>query len=91
MTNVLLEIFLQIKTHVCGVNNTFLLIVFSAPYGVTEPQHEDNSSLELRWVGHVIYELLDFVDEMQCGESCENISLEFHRLSVNCVQSSVLW
>ena len=31
-----------------------------------------------------------FVDELQCGEFWENIPLEFHRLSVNCVQSSVL-
>ena len=29
---------------------------------------------------------VDFVDELQCGESCENIPFEFHRLSVNCVQ-----
>ena len=33
----------------------------------------------------------DFVGELQRGESWENISLEFHRFSVNCVQSSVLW
>ena len=56
-----------------------------------EHRHEDNSSLDLSWVAHFVHELLDFVDELQCGESCENIPLEFHRLSVNYVQSSVLW
>ena len=40
-------------------------------------------------VFHFVHELLDFVDEFQC-ESCENIPLEFHRLSVNDVQSSIL-
>ena len=44
-----------------------------------------------RWKvsSHFAHELLDFVAELQCGESWENIPLEFHWLSVNCVQSSV--
>ena len=31
-----------------------------------------------------------FVAELQCGESWENIPLEFHWLAINCIQSSVL-
>ena len=33
--------------------------------------------------------LLDFVVELQCCESLEDIPLEFHWLTINCVQSSV--
>ena len=65
-------------------------IVFRSPYDVIEHRLEDNSSLELFWVAHFGHELLDFADELQCGESWENIPLEFHRLRINCVQSSVL-
>ena len=36
-------------------------------------------------------ELLDFVAELQCGESWENIPLEFHWLTINSVQSSAFW
>ena len=36
------------------------------------------------------YELMDFVAELQCGESWEDIPLEFHRLLINCVQNSEL-
>ena len=36
-------------------------------------------------------ELLDFVAKLQRGESWESIPLEFHWLTVNFVQSSVLW
>ena len=68
-----------------------MFIVCSSPYDVIKHRHEDNSSLAMRWVAHFVYELLDFVDELQCGESWENVPLEFHRLSVICVQSSVLW
>ena len=55
----------------CGVSNTFLFSVFSSPYDVIEHRHEDNSSLGLRWVAHFVYELLNFVDELQCSESLE--------------------
>ena len=55
-----------------------------------EHRHEDNSSLELRWVAHLGSELLDSVDELQCSESWQKITLEFHRFSVNYVQNSVL-
>ena len=47
-------------------------------------------AIHLCWVDHFVHELLDFVDELQCGESWENIPLEFHWLAVNCVESSVL-
>ena len=70
MTNVLLEIFLR-KKHKCGISNTFLFIVFTSPYDVIEHRHEDNSSLELFGFAHFVHELLDFVDELQCGESWE--------------------
>ena len=40
---------------------------------------------------HFAHELLDFTDKLQCSESWENIPLEFHRLTINCVQGSVLW
>ena len=47
MTNVLLGIFLQIKTQ-----------VWNQPYDVIEHRHEDNSSLELFWFAHFVHELL---------------------------------
>ena len=34
-------------------------------------------------------ELLDFDPELQCGECWENIPLEFHWLTINCLQSYV--
>ena len=79
------------KRHKCEISDTLLFIVFISTYDVIEHRHEDSSSFELRWIAHFGHELVDFVDELQCGESWENIPLEFHRLSVNCVQSSVLW
>ena len=36
-------------------------------------------------------ELLDFLTELQRIESWENIPLEFHWLTINCIQSAVLW
>ena len=39
---------------------------------------------------HFVHELVDFLDELQYSESWENIPLEFHWLTINCVQSSVL-
>ena len=68
----------------------FLFISFSSPHYVIEHRHEDNSSLELFWFAHFVHELLDFLDELQCSESSENIPLEFHRFSFNCVRSSVI-
>ena len=85
MTNVLLGICLQ-KRHKCGISNTVPFTVCRSPYDVIEHRQKDNSSLELCWVA-----LFDFVAELQCGESWENIPLEFHRFSVHCGQSSVLW
>ena len=41
----------------CGVSNTFLFIVYGSPYDVIEHRHEDNSSLELRWVAHFVLNL----------------------------------
>ena len=43
------------------------------------------------WIAQFRHELLDFVAELQCGESWENIPLEFNWLTINCVQSSALW
>ena len=73
------------------ISNAFLFIVFNSPYDVIEHRHEENSSLEVFWVVHLVHELLDFLDELQCSESWEDIPLEFHRFSVNCVQNFVLW
>ena len=60
------------------------------PYDVIEHRHEDDSSLELFGFAPFAHELLDFLDELQCSEAWENSPLEFHRFSVDCVQSSVL-
>ena len=76
--------------HSCGIGNTFRFIVFTSPYDVIEHRHEDNSSLELFRFAHFVHELLDFLDELQCSESWEHIPLEFHWLTINCVQRSVL-
>ena len=59
------------NTDKCGISSTFLFIIFNSPYDVIEHRHEDNSSLELFWVAHFVYELLDFLDELQCSESWE--------------------
>ena len=66
--------------HKCGVSNTFPFIVRRSPYDVIEHRHEDNSSLELCWVAHFVHEFLDFVDELQCGESCTRVPLAHHQL-----------
>ena len=90
MTNVLLEIFLRMETQVWNLHYIPFHCLY-IPYYVIEHRHEDNSSLELFGFAHFAHDVLDFVDELQCRESSENFPLEFHRYSVNCVQSSVLW
>ena len=67
MTNVLLEIFLRIKTNV-ELAIHFFSLSFISPYDVIEHRHEDNYSLKLIWVAHFVHELLDFLDELQCCE-----------------------
>ena len=67
------------------IPHTFLFIVYYSTFDVIEHRHEDNSSLELFWFAHFVHELLDFVDELQRSESWENIPLEHHRFSVNCI------
>ena len=90
MTNVLLEIFLQVQ-HKCGISNSsFSLSLTPHMVSFIERPHEDTSSLELFGFAHFVHELLDFLDELQCSEYWENIPLEFHRFTINCVQSSVL-
>ena len=64
-------------------------LCFISPYDVIEHRHADNSSLELFGFAHFVHELLNFLDELQCGESWATIPLEFHRFSVNSVQVSV--
>ena len=54
-----------------------VFIFFISPYDVIEHRHEDNSSLELFGFAHFVHELFGFTDELQCGESWENIPLEF--------------
>ena len=61
--------------HKRGISNAFLFIVFNSQFDVIKHRHEDNSSLELIWVAHFGHELLDFVAELQCGESWDNIPL----------------
>ena len=92
MTNVLLKkiVFVNTDTSVALAMHSCSLSLTS-PNDVIEHRHEDNSSLELIWVAHFVHELVDFLEELQCSESLENISLELHRFSVKCVQSSVLW
>ena len=83
---VLLEFFANGDTSVeLAMHSRFM--VFISPYDVIEHRHEDNSFLELFGFAHFVHELLDITDKLQCGESLENVSLEF---SVDCVQSSVL-
>ena len=57
-------------------------LCFVSPFDVIEHRHADNSSMELFGFAHFVHELLNFLDELQCGESWENIPLEFHRNSV---------
>ena len=88
MTNVLLEIFLQIMSQV------WRLQMHSCSLSVVHHMMSliiDMKIIRPCWAAHFVHELLDFVDELQCGESWENIPLEFHRLTINCIQSSVLW
>ena len=50
----------------------------------------DRPSCEIFWLcAHIRQELLDLVAELQCGESWEDIPLEFRWLTINGVQSSV--
>ena len=39
---------------------------------------------------HFVHELVDFLNELQCCESWENVPPEFHRFSISCVHCSVL-
>ena len=56
MTNVLLEIFLQIQTQMWHSQ-------YIQTYDVIEHRHEDNSPLELILVADIAHELLDFADK----------------------------
>ena len=82
----------RITGNEVGVGFAFLFIFLRSPWDVVKLRYEDDPSCKLFWfVAHFWCEPLDFVAELRCGESCENIPLEFHWLTVKCVQSSVLW
>ena len=67
-------------------------VVFRSPWDVVEHRHEDNPFCEFFWCYTQSRQLLlDFVAELQCGESWEDIPLEFHWLTINSVQSSAFW
>ena len=69
----------------------FFIIVFRLLWDIVNHRHEGNPSIEIFWLfADFWHELLDFLTELQCGESLENIPLKFHWLTINCVQSSVL-
>ena len=74
-----------------AISNTFLFIVCSSPYDVIEHRQEDNSSMELRWVARFVNELLDFVDELQCGESWENSATRIPSVLRQLIVSKVLY
>ena len=90
MTNVQLENFLQIKTSVEIAIHSFLLSLVLQMMSLNIDMN-DNSSMELFWVRPFRSWTFGLLGELRCSESWENIPLEFHRLSINCVQSSVLW
>ena len=83
MTNVLLEIFLQTKSSVALAMHSRSLSL---------DLHMMSLNIDMKIIRPLIarfdHGLMDFVDELQSGESWEHIPL--HRFSVNCVQSSVL-
>ena len=82
----------RINRNEIGALFAFLHIFFRSPWDVVEHRHEDNPSCEIFWFyAHIRQELLDFDPELQLSESWENSPLEFHRLTINCVQSSVWW
>ena len=71
MTNVLLEIFFANKdTSVELAMHSFSLSLIHQMMSLNI-DIEDNSSLELFCFAHFVYELLDFLDELQCSESWE--------------------
>ena len=91
MTIVLLEISLHREKR---VENwlAFYFVVSWTPYDVIEHRHEDDPSCEFCSIfPHFWQELLDFVAELQCGESCENIPLECLWLTIIGFQTSILW
>ena len=48
--------------------------------------------LQFFWFfAHFWQELLDFADELLCGESWENIPLEFYWPTISCVHGSEFW
>ena len=71
MTNVMLEILFANKDTSVESALHSIFIVFTSPYDVIEHRHEDNSTFELFWFAHFVHEFLDFLDELQCGESWE--------------------
>ena len=58
MTNVQLEIFLQIKSQSVALAMLSRSLSVDSPYDVIKHRHEDNSSLELCWFAHFVHERL---------------------------------
>ena len=73
-----------------GAQFAFLFIVFRSPWDVVKHRHEDDPFCKFFWLFAHWQELLDFVAELQCGESWGNIPLEFHLGSPSIV-SKVLY
>ena len=84
MTNVLLGIFFAKKRHKCGVSIAFPFIVFRSPWDVIEHRHEDDPSFK------IILAVCSFLTRT-LWPCCRAAMWWIHWLTINCVQSSVLW
>ena len=71
----------------------FVLVVFWSPWYVIEHRDEDDPFCKILWCFTLNLNSNSwiFVAELQSGESWEDIPLEFNWLTINSVQSSVLW
>ena len=82
---------LCIFSHKGGIGETYLFVLRISPYDVVVHRHEDDPSVESFWLtSQGFHKFLDFVENLQRSESWENHPLEFHRLSIDSMQFSVL-
>ena len=79
-----IEMSLALDSHSCSLSLDRHEMSLNIDMKMIRPLNSSGSSLIFE------HELLDFVAELQCGESWENIPLEFHWLTINCIQSSVM-
>ena len=81
----------RLNRNKVGDRFAFLLIVLRSPWDVVEHRHEDDPSCTGFSLICLTWNSWTLLQELQCSESWGHIPLEFNWLTINFVQSSVLW